>query len=58
MHATQYGIRAGGLEFKSWLAQLNKIIVARSYSTFEAWGSLHVRGVLEYKWIAHLSPSA
>jgi hypothetical protein len=31
------------VEFESWLAQLNEIIVARSYSTSEAWGSLHVR---------------
>ena len=30
-----HGIRARGLEFESWLAQLNKIIVARSYSTSE-----------------------
>jgi len=36
VHATQYGIKARGLEFESWLAQLNKIIVARSYSTSEA----------------------
>jgi len=36
VHATQYGIRVRGLEFKSWLAQLNKIIAARSYSTSEA----------------------
>jgi hypothetical protein len=27
----RYGIGASGLEFESWLAQLNKIIVARSY---------------------------
>jgi len=27
-----------GLEFESWLARLNKIIVACSYSTSEAWG--------------------
>ena len=52
MHATQYGIKARGLEFKFWLVQLNKIIVACSYSTSEAWGG----GFLEYKWIAHLSP--
>jgi len=30
VHATQYGIKARGLEFESWLAQLNKIIAARS----------------------------
>jgi len=36
VHATQYGITARGLEFESWLAQLNKIIATRSYSTFKA----------------------
>jgi len=36
VHATQYDIKAKGLEFESWLAQLNKIIAARSYSTSEA----------------------
>jgi len=30
VHATQYSIKAKGLVFESWLAQLNKIIVASS----------------------------
>jgi len=29
-------VGARGLKFESWLVQLNKIIVARSYSTSEA----------------------
>ena len=43
MHAIPYSIRTRGLEFESWLVQvqLNKIyLLLAPISTFEAWGSL------------------